>query len=210
MSCVAYVKATTDFGLSGNAWSWWENADSIYQREHMPAVGSVMVFNRTHQMPLGHVAVVSSVSGPREIRIDHANWHRSRIDRGIIVHDVSEKNDWSEVSVQWQGDVFGNPTPVNGFIYPSTVPGAQAPHNNTPRLMLAANQPLPSERERHHHGASVHQTMLRQAMQEQEMMRRGRLQLAVYHPAEAAHHAPSAHHASATHHVQEKKRAAKH
>jgi len=78
-----------------------------------------MVLNNYAGASRGHVAVVRRVIGPREIRVDHANW----LDDGSIyvndpVEDVSSDNDWSAVRVYnlktggWGGKVY----PVQGFI----------------------------------------------------------------------------------------------
>jgi hypothetical protein len=67
----------------------------------------------------GHLAVVREVVGPREIRVDHANW----LNDGSVyvndpVQDVSDDNDWSLVRVfnpkagAWGSRLY----PVQGFI----------------------------------------------------------------------------------------------
>ncbi len=211
MNCVAYVESVADWNLSGNAWAWWDGAEPIYKRDHAPSAGAVMVFSRTRQMPLGHVAVVSAVNNPREILIDHANWHRGRVEHGTIVKDLSEHNDWSLVSVQWQGEVFGNPTPVKGFILPKDgmVVRTFHPGDEEPHLMLAGNG-----HERHRHGArlheaplqeatsrhhlSEHEALMQEAQQERELIREGQIKLASFRPgASEAHQAEielAAHH----------------
>jgi hypothetical protein len=70
------------------------------------------------------VAVVSRLVGPREIRVDHANWAsgaaRGRVARDQPVLDVSPGNDWSEVRV-WYPRVndFGNTVfGAHGFVLP--------------------------------------------------------------------------------------------
>jgi hypothetical protein len=177
MSCVAFVKSVTDLGLSGNAWAWWDGAEHLYERDHKPAIGAVMVFQRTRHMPLGHIALVSAVNGPREILIDHANWHRGRVEQGTIVRDISDKNDWSRVSVQWQGQVFGNPTPVNGFIYLPEGASVRPFHAPDVHLMLAKA-----------HSRHRHATIVEEAQLEQRMIRQGRLKLASFHGADKAQH----------------------
>ena len=75
-------------------------------------------------MSRGHVAVVRHVVGPREVRIDHANWGGPGIRRGSVMQDVSvidvsATNDWSEVRVQsgTNDNAFGRVYPTYGFIY---------------------------------------------------------------------------------------------
>jgi surface antigen len=184
MSCVAYVKSVATLDISGNAWAWWDGAEKTYDRDHDPRLGAIMVFSRTRQMPLGHVALVAAVNGPREILIDQANWHRGRVEHGTIVRDLSENNDWSRVSVQWQGQVFGFPTPVNGFIYPPVSAEAKffQPAPARAHLMLAAAHPQ-----------HRHDTLERAALLERQMMRRGQIQLAAYHRPTAPHHAVAQH-----------------
>ena len=80
-----------------------------------------MAFAGTRGMPMGHVAVVSEVVSDREIKIDHANWHRNRISLGMSVIDVSDKNDWSRVKVETNPGAYGSVYPVNGFILPNDV-----------------------------------------------------------------------------------------
>ena len=81
---------------------------------------------------MGHVAVVSEVVSPREIKVDHANWKRNKISLAMTVKDVSPRNDWSDVRLESQAGSFGSVYPINGFIYPNTKKGpsnemAQAP-----------------------------------------------------------------------------------
>lgn len=69
----------------------------------------------------GHVAVVSTIVSPREIRVDQANWlNRGEISVAVPVIDVSPANDWSEVRVwyipanSWGVRVYR----AEGFIHP--------------------------------------------------------------------------------------------
>jgi hypothetical protein len=84
-------------------------------------------------MRRGHVAVVTLVSGPRQVLIEHANWapprsaSRGKIAKMIAVLDISPANDWTEVRV-WNAasQDFGTRVyPIYGFIYPH-VPVRQA------------------------------------------------------------------------------------
>ncbi|WP_338092637.1 CHAP domain-containing protein [Salipiger mangrovisoli] len=116
--CVPYARNLSGIDIRGNAETWWGQAKDIYARGTQPLVGSVMAFSKTRAMPMGHVAVVSDVVSPREVRVDHANWHRNEVSLQMAVIDVSPRNDWSEVRVESNPGSFGSIYPVNGFIYP--------------------------------------------------------------------------------------------
>jgi surface antigen len=136
-NCVAYAKQATGFALSGDAWQWWDSAAASHARGDTPASGAVMVFARTRHMRHGHVAVVRAVRGPREILIDQANWQAGRrkgsIDRAVSAIDISDRNDWSAVRVQWaRTGSYGRVNPVRGFIY--AAPPAASPSAKRPRL----------------------------------------------------------------------------
>jgi surface antigen len=124
INCVQYVKASSEFNISGNAWLWWDHAAGIYERGKTPREGSVLVFKRTNKMHSGHVALVSRVLDGRTLLIDHANWgagrgEKGRVQRGVLAIDCSSRHDWSAVCV-WNEkfEVYGRPYPTNGFIYP--------------------------------------------------------------------------------------------
>ncbi|MCA8909108.1 MAG: CHAP domain-containing protein [Rhodospirillaceae bacterium] len=115
-----YVRSLTDFSLRGNAWSWWDNAAGVYDRGHVPVPGSVLVFQRTGNMPLGHVSTVSAVVDSRTILVDHS-FGGPVLWRDMPVIDTSANNDWSQVRV-WHGPTnqLGSVDfPVYGFIYPA-------------------------------------------------------------------------------------------
>ena len=114
--CVPFARTVSGIDLQGNAGTWWSKASGRYARSHRPEPGAVMAFSPTRKMPMGHVAVVSEVVSPREIKIDHANWQRNRVSLGMTVHDVSKNNDWSQVRVMSQESVAGRVYPVSGFI----------------------------------------------------------------------------------------------
>lgn len=124
LSCVQYLRSTTSFQLSGNAWSWWDDAArKSYKRGAEPQAGAVLVFKSAQRMHAGHVALVRRVEDPRLILIDHSNWAQRRQDKGKIalrvpVRDVSERNDWTKVQV-WneQARAFGNTYNTYGFVY---------------------------------------------------------------------------------------------
>ncbi|MEI7790736.1 MAG: CHAP domain-containing protein [Alphaproteobacteria bacterium] len=119
IQCVPYAREHSVIKIYGDAYAWWDKAAGKYQRGNLPEPGAVMVLNNYADANRGHVAVVRKVVGPREIRIDHANW----FDDGSIyvnnpVEDVSSGNDWSMVRVYnlktggWGAKLY----PVQGFI----------------------------------------------------------------------------------------------
>lgn len=125
--CVRYVRSLTDFSLRGNAWSWWDNAAGVYERGHTPVPGSVLVFQRSYGMPLGHVSTVSAVVDSRTILVDHS-FGGPVLWRDMPVIDTSANNDWSQVRV-WHGPTnqLGSVDfPVYGFIYPASYTPAPA------------------------------------------------------------------------------------
>lgn len=123
--CATYARAISGVDIHGNAWTWWDQAAGRYERGSTPKVGSVMSFQRTARMPLGHVAMVSKVVSDREVLLTHANWSRAGgVERDVRAVDVSAAGDWSEVKV-WFAPVGGLGTstyPVNGFIYSNDAP----------------------------------------------------------------------------------------
>ena len=119
LQCVPFARANTGIELSGNANTWWGQADGLYERGARPEVGSVLNFRATGSMRMGHVAVVTNVIDGRRIQIDHANWGSpGRVSRDIDVVDVSPANDWSAVRVALDhSEEFGSIYPTYGFIY---------------------------------------------------------------------------------------------
>lgn len=97
--CVRTVRAISDFTIRGDAWTWWNHAAGVYDRESHPAIGSVLVFKRTGHMRRGHVSLVSAVIDRRTIEVDHTWINGDGIRRGMRVVDVSRNNDWSSVRV---------------------------------------------------------------------------------------------------------------
>ena len=119
IQCVAFAKEDAGIEISGNARDWWYNAEGTYQRGQKPEAGSVLSFRPNPRMPLGHVAVVSSIEDSRTIIIDQSHWNSRGITRDVEVKDVSEDNDWSAVRVQLgHTSEFGAIYPTHGFIYP--------------------------------------------------------------------------------------------
>ncbi len=122
--CVPFARAASGIAIYGDAWTWWDQAEGRYRRGHKPQVGAVIVFARSSQLRLGHVAVVSRVVEKRVLMLTHANWSRQNGERGhaeqdVTLYDVSDDNDWSRVKV-WYKDsdgLGGSIYPVKGFIY---------------------------------------------------------------------------------------------
>lgn len=122
LQCVPYAREVSGIDLRGDAWTWWGQAEGRYSRGKAPRPGAVLVFTKTHKLPLGHLSVVTRVLQPREILVSHANWGaspatRGRVTKEVRVIDVSPGNDWSELRV-WNGNSFGRTYSAKGFIYP--------------------------------------------------------------------------------------------
>jgi hypothetical protein len=107
------------FPVFGDAKNWWGRAKDLYDRVAEPVRESVMVFSTTKRLKSGHVAVVTDIVSPREIRVDQANWmNKGEIDHSTPVLDVSVDNDWSQVRVwnvrarQFGAHVYA----ISGFI----------------------------------------------------------------------------------------------
>jgi surface antigen len=122
-NCALWARAQTGIYLYGAAGGWWDEAAGYYQRGHVPAVGSILVFRRTGHTPSGHVAVVSKVISANEILVDHANWYRGTVSRDMPVIDTSPDHDWTTVAVlDWGSGKYGRDNPTYGFVYPETGP----------------------------------------------------------------------------------------
>lgn len=124
LSCVPYVRLATGMDISGDARHWWANAAGTYARGQVPERGAVIAFMGSGGMWRGHVGVVARVVNARTIQMDHSNWggpgiRRGQVMRGVVVVDVSDRNDWTSVRVQvgHSADSFGRTYPVHGFIY---------------------------------------------------------------------------------------------
>lgn len=130
--CVPFARQASGIQIFGDAWTWWSQAAGRYARGNLPKVGSVIVFKKTNQLRLGHVAVVSRVVEQRVLMLTHANWSRLNGERGhaeqdVTLYDVSPGNDWSVVKV-WYRDtngLGGSVYPVNGFIYGTGKPASE-------------------------------------------------------------------------------------
>lgn len=119
LQCVPFARENTGIELSGNANTWWNQAEGVYERGAKPEVGSILNFRSTGRMRMGHVAVVANVLDSRRIEIDHANWGGpGQVSRNIEVVDVSPSNDWTAVRVGLgHSDELGSVYPTYGFIY---------------------------------------------------------------------------------------------
>jgi hypothetical protein len=123
LECVPYARLVSGIEIYGDAWTWWGSASGRYARGSRPRPLSVLVLSRTGRLRLGHLAVVTDVVGPREIRVTHANWGwdrrtRHRVYQNMPVIDVSTDNSWQAVRF-WNAEsgVFGRVYPAYGFIY---------------------------------------------------------------------------------------------
>jgi surface antigen len=118
IQCVPYAREISHIDLSGNAFLWWAEANGRYARGSQPVEGAVLNFRAVGRMPLGHVAVVTSVLDSRTVLVTQANWIPGSITNDVTVEDVSANNDWSDVQVEL-GDTktLGAPYPTYGFIY---------------------------------------------------------------------------------------------
>jgi len=124
LQCVPYAREVSHIELTGNAFLWWAEAAGRYARGNTPQEGAVLNFRAIGRMPLGHVAVVTSVIDSRTILVTQANWIPGTITNDVTMEDVSANNDWSEVQVELgDSSKWGAPYPTYGFIYnqPDTV-----------------------------------------------------------------------------------------
>jgi CHAP domain. len=120
LQCVPYARAHSDVDLHGNAATWWNQAQGIYDRGQAPRSGAVLVFKASGAMPVGHVAVVSKVVDERHVVLNHANWSApGMIETAALAEDVSSNGDWSSVRVWYArtGSLGLRASPAFGFIY---------------------------------------------------------------------------------------------
>jgi surface antigen len=120
LSCVPYARAVSGIQLTGDAYTWWDEAAGVYPRGQTPEDGAVLVFAPHGSMTVGHLAVVTALQGPREILVTQSNWLPGRIEHDQPVVDVSTANDWTSVRV-WYEPVAGlgaTVYPTYGFILP--------------------------------------------------------------------------------------------
>jgi surface antigen len=132
-NCALYVRDETGVALFGAAGGWWDQAEGRCERGHVPAVGAILVFKRTGQIPSGHVAVVAQIISAREILVDHANWYHGMVSRGMSVVDTSPAHDWTSVAViNPPSGTHGRDYSTYGFVYPGRGPReiAEIPSQN--------------------------------------------------------------------------------
>ena len=116
--CVTFARSVSGIQIRGNANTWWGQAAGRYERGQTPRVGSVLAFEATRRMRVGHVAMVSQVVSEREVLLTHANWTRpGRVETGARAVDVSAAGDWSQVKVQYGSGMGTSTYPTKGFIY---------------------------------------------------------------------------------------------
>ena len=128
LQCVPYARQVSGIRITGDAWTWWTQAEGRYARGQKPRVGAVMAFRPHGNMELGHVAAVSRVVDSRTVLLRHANWspingRRGQIEDDVAAVDVSPDNDWSAVRVWFDPirNLGATHWPVSGFIYPQAV-----------------------------------------------------------------------------------------
>ena len=117
--CVEYARMRSGLAVFGDAKHWWDHAKNVYARMSHPVEEAVMVFSGSKRLRRGHVAVVTSIVGPRQVIVDQANWeNHGEIDHATPVLDVSRDNDWSEVRVwDMRSGTFGSHVyAISGFI----------------------------------------------------------------------------------------------
>ncbi len=123
LECVPYARQASGIEISGDAWTWWDQAAGRYGRGPAPQPGAVLAF-RPAAKSSGHLAVVRQVVDARLIVVDHANWlSGGHIHESTPVRDISPGNDWSAVQVWYTpGQAWGSGTyPTHGFIYAKPV-----------------------------------------------------------------------------------------
>jgi hypothetical protein len=121
---VPYAREISGVQIRGDADTWWSQAAGRYERGNHPAPYAVLTLKPDHRLTDGHVAVVTGLLGPREIRVSHANWGWTAATRGRVythmpVKDVSPNNDWTQVRFLHPAvGGYGRVYPALGFIYP--------------------------------------------------------------------------------------------
>jgi surface antigen len=151
LQCVPYARAVSHIHLFGDAFLWWAEAAGRYARGIAPVQGAVLAFRSIPHMPLGHIAVVTSVINNRTVQVTQANWVRGTITNHVTVQDVSSNNDWSQVQVEiGDGQKWGADYPTHGFIYNRPpigvgITGSEPQDNEVaeapPDVPIAANAP---------------------------------------------------------------------
>jgi hypothetical protein len=130
---VAYVKSVTGIAIPGEAWSWWDGSNGRYARGHRPLPSAVLVFRQQQKLPAGHLAIVTRLLSPRELRISHADWAstwatRGRITGNVPVLDVSRANDWTRVRLWYASSgTVDSVYDTYGFVYGGPPPADEPP-----------------------------------------------------------------------------------
>ena len=124
--CVTHVRNLTGIMIPANAWGWWSGAEGRFDRGNIPMPGSILVWRRAGNLPLGHVGVVARIVDSRTILVDHS-WDSDALRRNQQIVDTSANNDWSSVSVWYHPlSVMGGDYATYGFVYPpGTEPSAE-------------------------------------------------------------------------------------
>lgn len=153
--CVTFARVVSGIQIFGDAATWWHAAVGRYEQGFVPRVGGVMVFKPFAHMRVGHVATVSEIVSPREIKVTHANWsliagHRGQVETNVTVVDTSVAGDWSRVRVWYAplADLGRTEYPVYGFIYghaATVVDHAVAVAIGSTERAIAAVAALPAE-----------------------------------------------------------------
>lgn len=153
--CVTFARAFSGISLFGNAATWWHQAIGHYEQGFAPRIGGVLVFKPFAHMRVGHVATVSEIVSPREIKVTHANWspingQRGQVEENVTVVDTSPAGDWSRVRVWYAPlrDLGRTDYPVYGFIYghaASVLDRARTAAVVTTERAIAAVAALPAE-----------------------------------------------------------------
>src|SRR2546430_13087059 len=71
-NCALYARGVTGVALFGAAGGWWAEAQGRYERGQVPAVGSILVFKRTHRISPRPLPVRSRNINARENPLGHA------------------------------------------------------------------------------------------------------------------------------------------
>jgi len=159
LECVPYARRVSGIDLTGNAYTWWNEAAGRYERGQTPEGGSVLNFRNNGRMRLGHVAVVTEVVNRREVLVTQANWGgpgfvRGGVSTGISVVDVSANNDWTAVRMALgHSSTYGSVYPTYGFIYGHQGAPTQMAENTAPAAQILTDRPpsdLRSRSERQH------------------------------------------------------------
>lgn len=119
--CAPYARIHSQVKITGDASTWWDQAQNRYARRGVPVKGSVMVLYNYAGPNRAHVAVVRTIVNAHEIRVDHSNWFNDgKIYHNDPVRDISTDRDWSLVNVfNLRAGLWGvKQYPVRGFIGP--------------------------------------------------------------------------------------------